>query len=339
VVQLFRIPATSNKRNEQKATKTIIDMKKAKFVLPLFAVLAAISSMVVLTSCNTDHFIKPSKNIISRQVEVKPFNGLSVEGSLDVVFRQGPATSVVVKGSDNLVPLVAVKSEGGTLVIRMKREMAYFTSLSLQGNVPRRALVVYVTSPDINNVQLNGSGDINVGNLVCSGDMDITLNGSGDIVTHRIVSQGSISVELSGSGDIDCKGEMESNTFSAELKGSGDVDVAGITSGTLQATLNGSGDLNMKCITAENLTANLSGSGDVNLSGQVIHANLSLISSGNLEADRLTCVDAECSLVGSGDLTCAPVKTLKCTIEGSGGLSYRGNPAIENLGRNKPQRI
>jgi hypothetical protein len=317
---------------------------------------------ISLPSCSwnvMNNTVRPSKNIITKEVALKGITAIHNEGSMFVVYRQSPETKMVIKGADNLVPLVDYSLEGGKLTVKLRKHIAIIYPTSIQNNARREVLTVYVYAPSVNeltltgsgdlvvdkqlsvdnlNLTLEGSGDIKTGRVVCKNDMNATLNGSGDIRLGRVECGSAFNCSLQGSGDIDVLNEAVANTANYQLNGSGDLDINASTSIQMKANLQGSGDLKIKNITAKNLTGSLVGSGDLELKGKAINAVYSTISSGSIDAGELICAHAVCSTTGSGELTCAPVESLESTITGSGDIYYRGNPTVVNHSKRAPER-
>ena len=94
----------------------------------------------------------------------------------------------------------------------------------------------------------------------------------------------------------------------AEVEGSSDIELAGLTGGALDVDVQGSGDVQARG-RVDSLDAHVQGSGDADL--------------GDLAAGRVA-VGVE----GSGDAEVHPVDELRAVVEGSGSISYSGNPRV-----------
>jgi Putative auto-transporter adhesin, head GIN domain len=94
----------------------------------------------------------------------------------------------------------------------------------------------------------------------------------------------------------------------AEVEGSSDIELAGLTGGALDIDVQGSGDVEARG-RVDSLEAHVQGSGDADL--------------GDLAAARVA-VGVE----GSGDARVHPVDELRAVVEGSGSISYSGNPRV-----------
>jgi putative autotransporter adhesin-like protein len=116
-------------------------------------------------------------------------------------------------------------------------------------------------------------------------------------------------VALNGSGDITTNGKIETQNLKVALIGSGDV------------TLN---------IETENIKANLDGSGDLKLEGKTTNFKADVVGSGDLEANKLKAENVQVKVVGSGDASVYASAAIKANVEGSGDITYDGNPTAES---------
>lgn len=117
-------------------------------------------------------------------------------------------------------------------------------------------------------------------------------------------------VAMSGSGDINSKDLMKADNFNVRVSGSGDINL-NLDVNNLEATVSGSGDLDFKG-SATSIEARVSGSGDIEAYG--------------LQTDK-----AELKISGSGGMTLSVKNELYARVSGSGDISYRGNPAKEDI--------
>ncbi len=112
-------------------------------------------------------------------------------------------------------------------------------------------------------------------------------------------------VSLVGSGDIISKDTIKANMMDISVVGSGDMDLD---------------------IEANDLDSNLSGSGDIILRGKVTNFKAKVSGSGDFEARSLEAQNTEAYVAGSGDLQVNAKKSIKARVNGSGDITYSGNP-------------
>ena len=291
-----------------------------------------LSLLMSATMVNAQRVITASGKYITKNIKVTRFDQIYLKGSPTIEYTQSPgASEVQIAGSDNLVDLVECRVEGSTLIVNMKSR----TNISY-GKEGR--LKILVSSPMLKSASLQGSGDIHLGSLKVEG-LDVSLTGSGDIDVKGQLRAKSVNLNLQGSGDLKVAG-VTGSEISAMLQGSGDLKVGStnITS-TVTAKLSGSGDMDVLDIRANSVSGQLDGSGDMTLSGSARNATLVLNRSGELSARKLDAENVTAHVNGSGEISCTATKTLETNIQGSGEISYKGNPSIRSTGKNHLNRL
>lgn len=271
-------------------------------------VAAALAFVFVVTaSCvagmRDEKRIVGSKNYVTKEIRMDPFDRLRIVGSFDVFFtRQEGEPKVEICTSDNLVDLVEVQVTGHTLEVGKKQGF----------HLLYKKLEVRVFAPDLRAAFLAGSGDLTFCNGLSTSEMQLELVGSGDVNVPDIRCTGDLTVDLSGSGDI---------------------DIRQAACGVLTATLNGSGDLVVENAAAGHVKASVAGSGDIGLGGTSETAEYILAGSGDVHARRLEAKRVEASVAGSGDIVCHASEVVKARISGSGSVGYEGDPAEVDVPR------
>jgi carbon monoxide dehydrogenase subunit G len=134
-------------------------------------------------------------------------------------------------------------------------------------------------------------------------------------------------LDLSGSADVETDG-ITALSFQVNISGSSNVTVAGFELESLVVGVSGSGDLEVRELAAENLEVTVSGSGDVEARGTVDVASISVRGSGSVALEALQSRDARVTVSGSGNVQVWATERLEATINGSGDVSYRGEPRV-----------
>ena len=244
------------------------------------AILVAMSVMVVSCVHRTNVFSDKE----SQQSEVRKLKGfeeIEINGSPMVYYTQTDSFSVRVVGPSEGVKDILTDVANGTLTIRNRGKVGIF-NVSFDDD----EVIVYVTSPDLINVRLNGSGDFISKNCVDTDVMGITLRGSGDISFENMICD-KCQIELVGSGDIGIE-RLEAKDVSATLIGSGDIKMKEWNVLSTILGLKGSGDiradLEQGC---KDVNCELRGSGDITLEGTVDHFSMQKSGSGDVDVDNL----------------------------------------------------
>lgn len=184
------------------------------------------------------------------------FTAVALDGSFNVVLRQGVRDAVRVSADDNLLPLIetrVVTRDGVPTLEIGARPGASFRA--------RRGIVVTVDVVALRAITLTGSGDVS-GDALTLPALQLRLRGSGDIrLTH--LDAGDLRVRVSGSGDVWLDGRA--NTLVVSMAGSGDVHARELQAQDATVTVAGSGDVRLNA--QRTLNASIAGSGSVHHSG------------------------------------------------------------------------
>lgn len=257
-------------------------MRKGQFVV-IGVILMTIA--VAMTSCVGSCINRTSfhTKYISELRSLKGFEEIEINGSPTVYYTQGDSCSVKVSGPEDYVKNILTETSGKTLTIRNKGKLGFF-NIQLDDE---DELAVYVTSPDLIGIRLNGSGDFISNHRIDTDKMEIMLRGSGDINVKDMLCD-RCEVELIGSGDIELD-HLDSKELDASLVGSGDIDLQVCNVVDTRLALRGSGDISATF--RENCNAvecELRGSGDITLKGEVKRFSQEKSGSGDISFSQLT---------------------------------------------------
>ena len=223
-------------------------------------------ALLAVLACN---FVvaAPGKHIKGNGVKVEntydldSFNAVKVNGSTDVVFSQGPQ-KIVLAADENLIDIFEIEVKDGILNVGVKRGYGY----SSKGKT-----VVTVSSPELNSVKINGSGDFKIEDILLSaGDFSVAVNGSGDFKADAIECRNLLS-HINGSGDIEVNA-LTASSADVKINGSGDVKLTCKNVGDIYVKINGSGDVELFG-SARSISSKVNGSGNVNTRGLTFNPN------------------------------------------------------------------
>lgn len=207
----------------------------------------------------------PPEQIVSQTLKLDAKDQLRIDMPQDVIYKQGPVASVIVEGPKSLVD--RVRLENGLLymmpgtsshknVIRFK-----FTGHSLEAHGDLDQFKVTITSPDIKNFEVVGSGDLEI-EQYNQPTLDLSILGSGDARISGIAKSVKVSVMGSGTADLD---NLVTDSADVSLKGSGDISLAPLVEAKID--LQGSGDVDIKS-NPKAFSSTVTGSGSVTREGQ-----------------------------------------------------------------------
>lgn len=191
-----------------------------------------------------------SGDIVTEKRETGEFERIRLDCSANLVISIDSVFRVEVTTDDNLQDNVI------TEVISRKTLL-----IDVEGNFnTRRGVLVEITTPRLVQVEVNGSGDVELSGLQ-EETLEIELDGSGDIEFEGEVDQ--LDIALDGSGQITSQ-DLSAKDVKIELGGSGDIELSGKAQ-TLECTLAGSGDIDARRFETEKVDAETQGSGDISV--------------------------------------------------------------------------
>lgn len=212
-----------------------------------------------------------------RAFDLSGFHSVILFSSVDVVVEQGPF-SVRAVGEEEGLDRLKISTHDGALRIE---------SASGRGSAThcRTGTVVTVRMPQVQKLELIGSGTITASDFTSTEHLILVVKGSGDLIVDGLQQAKALSIQLDGSGDVVC----------------GEVEVAGST------------------------VIALAGSGDVRVAGSTARIDIGLIGSGDVAAGEMRAAQAKVRVVGSGDVQLASSGSIDQTITGSGEVHVIGS--------------
>jgi hypothetical protein len=261
-------------------------MKRVMNVKRMMMASAVVLAMSMgLTSCKTEWKrinVMDDGPKLTESRPLKGFEEIEISGSPRVCYTQADSFSVRVKGTKTGIENILTDVDGKTLTIRNRGKIS-LVNISFSDD---DALTVYVTSPDLTAIRLNGSGDFESDSRIDTDRLDIVLRGSGDIDVKDVICD-RCEVELIGSGDINVT-NMEAIETSASLVGSGDLNLGLMRVKDTWLSLKGSGDIEADFREdCGSLECELRGSGDITVKGSVRQFDSHKNGSGDIHIDRL----------------------------------------------------
>lgn len=193
--------------------------------------------VVFLSSCSVRANRNPEREITSVR-PAHPFDHIEIKGLCDVKYKQGDSFGVKIIGDEEQVKRILTEFDGRKLSIRSKSGKLDF-SLNRRKHTP----VIYVTSPDLIGIHMEGAGDFEVEDMLDTDTLNVYLKGVGDIEFHRVICDEAY-ITLTGTGDIDIDG-LTAQRSVLNLKGVGDIDIDFINSGSAVCKLQGVGDIKL----------------------------------------------------------------------------------------------
>ena len=228
------------------------------------AVLAFVSFCFVSCrfSCDTSKTDDNDGIGITSVRKVRPFDKIVINAPCEVIYTQGDTLGVKVVGEKESVKKIVTTCKGSTLIIDFNEKTKL---LGLSVNYGDVGATVYITTPDLIGVHLNGAGNFESQKIVDTDTLNVSLKGAGDIVMNGIICD-----ELHGM-----------------LRGVGNMELKSLTAKKTDMTLTGVGNVEINFKNSGFVKCTLQGVGNIDLSGDVRKLNTSLKGTGEIDTDNL----------------------------------------------------
>lgn len=189
---------------------------------------------------------------------VPSFSQISLRISGTLYIKQGPVQSVEINAKSSTLEKIETEVKDGKLIIKF--EDNHFSWRNFESG----EILIHVTVPEIERLEVSGSGDIIAEGGIKAGGLGLAVSGSGDIKLATLEAS-KVESSVSGSGDIFIEDGGGANSFSIAVSGSGNVKAEGFEAKNVTVKISGSGDCSV--FASENLDVRVSGSGDVYYAG------------------------------------------------------------------------
>lgn len=249
-------------------------MMKRFFMMSLVALVATTmtSCMSVNLGNSRDKDDTPTQvSVLNQVTAMQPFNEVDVAGAFKVIYEQAESHTVRIEATEEALKEMTVYVKDHEL--RIRKAVSKPTQ-------PLKNVKVYVTSPDLDGIDIAGSGVFTSSKPITTIDLDADIAGSGKILLVAVTGK-ETKMDIAGSGSIEI-GQLETGTAKADIAGSGDVNLGALTCKTFKVEIAGSGNVNCEKIDADDVRTDIAGSGDVNLKGKVRHHTKEIAGSGKV---------------------------------------------------------
>jgi hypothetical protein len=204
--------------------------------------LAGILSMLLITGFTSPD--RPMEDV--RQLDT--FTGIGISISADVYYTTGTSHEIRIEGKDKDVEDLITEVKDGFLQVKYEN-----------WKISRSKLTIYITSKELEDVKMSGSGHFSAEKSISSEEMGLAMSGSGGITFTKLQAE-EVDVKISGSGNISLN-SGSAEEMDVKLSGSGKVNAEQFEVSEFSAAISGSGSIKIDC--KEELDVKISGSGKV----------------------------------------------------------------------------
>ncbi len=200
---------------------------------------------------NYKRSVKGSGNVITQERTIEKFDGISVNGVIDLVLMAGEEGTVKVEADDNLVGYIRTEVKGGML------------SISTSGNIKNaKVLNVYLPFEDFDKMMVSGACSVMSKDMIKGNKLTLVGSGASDLNLKLDIKD--FEGILSGATEIDIAGTAKNAKLS--VSGAGDVDAYGFVTDQMNLSVSGAGSAEVKV--EDELKIKVSGAGSVKYQGE-----------------------------------------------------------------------
>lgn len=257
--------------------------------------------------------VKASSSRTTMEVPQSKITSISLNMAAKVIYTQGNATSLVMEGPDNVLPLIVLDNRGGALSIGLPKDVNVTSGKDNE-------VIISISSPIVSALTVSSAGDIEVPSPISVNSLKLAVAGAGDLELKGVTASGNLNAAVSGAGDLEMDVYVKAASATLAVSGAGDLDCENLTASSLTASVSGSGDLELK-------------------GGSVPTAKYSVSGAGDLNARKLKASQVTATVSGSGDIICNASSSLSASISGSGDIKYVGSPQVTCPTRKKPSAV
>lgn len=196
-------------------------------------IIGVLTIALSIASCHKKA-IRGEGSDISETRNVSKFAQIEANGSHSITVVKDDKYFVIVSGYSNLLSHYETRVSGDRLILEMDNDF---------WNVKNDNIRVEVHTPYVD---------------------DVKLNGSGNMIVHSGFKQESFRAKVNGSGDISVSNNNYETT-NIEVNGSGKCDMENCEVERVNANISGSGSIYVNVL--EHLKVRITGSGDVHYRG------------------------------------------------------------------------
>ncbi len=235
-------------------------MKKISLVL-----ISMLMAVAIIMPAGT---LMAQDNISKEVREVGEFTAIDAGGAFDIFLSQADVTKVLIETEKGNIDKVITKVHNGTLEISSK------------GIKNSDKLTVYITTPDIERIDIHGAASLE-GLTSLQGDY-LKIKASGASDSRLEVYYTSLTTDVSGAASLTLSGEVPRHT--ANISGAGSLSASKLVTQVTKANASGAGSASINA--TNEVISNTKGAGSIDLiskpetltiiSGEVIGENENL---------------------------------------------------------------
>lgn len=223
----------------------------------IFTLVTGVALLFSFGSCKEDN--NPTDGYdyskVSKLQKLDTFSRIQIQAPIDLEIAQGNTFLMSFDGDSIAYNNLVFEVENDQLVIRSKKDM------NLQ-----KTPTVKLTIPTLKELEIDGSGIVDIKDFTEQSELDLSIDGSGVIDFAAFEGIETLDISIDGSGSIASSKEINSiKDICINIEGSGNVNTAKTPSSICKVTIEGAGNANVN--TKDQLEVVIEGVGNVTYSG------------------------------------------------------------------------
>jgi hypothetical protein len=211
---------------------------------------------ILITSCsNNDDCTVGSGTIVTETISINTFSGIITSGLDNVNITQSDVQEVTVTGYQNIINRVKRSVNNGIWNIELE-----------DGCYKNSDLAFDIKVPNMNLLQLEGSGNIVLNDFINQGPLSLNIEGSGNIDLYANQGTELLDIVISGTGKVQGFSNFENlENLNIEIYGAGTCNLFPIETNNCRIDIEGSSVCNV--FVNDYLDVDIEGSGTINYKG------------------------------------------------------------------------
>nr|WP_316641431.1 head GIN domain-containing protein [uncultured Roseateles sp.] len=177
------------------------------------------------------------------------FKRVLLEGPADIRLVQGEINQLVIEGNAEVQKRIEVNQNGGSLRIEPSGSWKFWNA---------RKPLVLITARDLEEINIQGAGDVIADGPLKLEQLAIKIAGSGNLRLADISAR-QLAVTINGAGDAKVAGSVQNLYLS--ISGNGDFAGENLRAAKAKVSIAGVGDVNIWV--TDDLVVSLSGAGSI----------------------------------------------------------------------------
>ncbi len=236
----------------------------------LFSLILTLLSVMITAEKSSAQDIKGDGNVVKESRSVSSFSKIEMDDVINVFLTQAESESVIVESDKNIIPLISTNVKDDKLYITLKSGIKIEKVTKIN---------VYVNIRNIDEIELNGVGNLKSTNKLELGNFKISSNSVGN--TNLDLSCDNLELQNNSVGNTTLTGKAENvNIISNSV---GNVNASGLTAQILTIHNNSVGNAEVKA--DKEIYISQSGIGNITYKGNAVVRKLDKSGIGNVRKD------------------------------------------------------